>query len=197
MKKAMAAMVMVTVATAGCAAKKTEDPRDVSPEQAHISEAPTTTSLVTVSSTEPATTTTEPVPEEPSPPARLGPMTVTTPIPVPSPVDTTPLPAVNDLPPDAKPALLACIRSYEQGAAGYATDTGNGYEGAYQFHPYTWGGEARGGPKGTTGAVTRAGHPEWAASRASDAPPYVQDAAAWKLYTESGLAPWPTPARAC
>lgn len=82
--------------------------------------------------------------------------------------------------------LLACIRSFEQGAAGYSTNTGNGYYGAYQFTQGTW-----------NSAVTNAGHPEWSGRRASEAPPAIQDAAAWQLYTESGLGPWPTPQRNC
>lgn len=98
---------------------------------------------------------------------------------------------VSEPTPAASPAasngdLLACIRSYEQGAAGYGTNTGNGYYGAYQFDQSTW-----------DNAVTNAGHPEWAGRRASEAPPEIQDAAAWQLYTERGLGPWPTPQRNC
>lgn len=81
---------------------------------------------------------------------------------------------------------LACIRSYEQGAAGYQTNTGNGHFGAYQFAQSTW-----------DGAVARAGYPEWSGRRASDAPPHVQDAAAAQLLSERGLQPWPTPNRLC
>jgi hypothetical protein len=82
--------------------------------------------------------------------------------------------------------LLSCIRSYEQGAAGYATSTGNGYEGAYQFVPATW-----------AEAVTGAGHPEWAGRPASSAPGWVQDDAAWWLVENYGLGPWPTPKARC
>ena len=82
-------------------------------------------------------------------------------------------------------ATLACIRSHEQGADGYATETGNGYSGGYQFSASTY-----------RGAVARAGYPEWAERPASEAPAYVQDAAAAQLLSERGLAPWP-PAAGC
>lgn len=75
-------------------------------------------------------------------------------------------------------ALLACIRSYEQGAGGYATDTGNGLYGAYQFDLATW------------RNVGGAGNP-------AHASPEEQDARAWALYLARGLTPWPTPARRC
>lgn len=74
--------------------------------------------------------------------------------------------------------LLACIRSYEQGADGYATDTGNGYYGAYQFDYATW------------QSVGGTGNP-------AHASPAEQDERAWALYLRRGLAPWPTPARRC
>lgn len=89
-------------------------------------------------------------------------------------------------PPSAGADLLACIRSYEQGADGYATETGNGHHGAYQFDQPTW-----------DGAVAGAGYPEWVGLRAGDAPPYVQDAAASWLVGRRGLQPWPTPSRYC
>lgn len=79
--------------------------------------------------------------------------------------------------------LLACIRLYE---GSYTTATGNGYYGAYQFDLRTW-----------RGAVTRAGHGEWADRLPSDAPPSVQDSAALQLLSERGLQPWPTPAKKC
>lgn len=79
---------------------------------------------------------------------------------------------------DARAALLACIRSYEQGADGYATDTGNGYYGAYQFTLATW------------SAVGGTGNP-------AHASPAEQDDRAWALYLARGLAPWPTPSRRC
>ena len=81
---------------------------------------------------------------------------------------------------DKPPAndVLACIRSYEQGEAGYATDTGNGFGGAYQFDQQTW------------SSVGGSGRP-------ADASPAEQDKRAWALYESRGLAPWPTPARQC
>ena len=88
--------------------------------------------------------------------------------------------------PLAPSELLACIRSYEQGVDGYATNTGNGHYGSYQFTQGTW-----------DGVVERAGYPEWAGRRASEAPPAVQDAAAAQLLSERGLQPWPTPERLC
>lgn len=84
----------------------------------------------------------------------------------------------------ARELLLACIRSYEQngnpkaGPTGYATDTGNGYFGAYQFDLPTW------------RSVGGSGNPAHAA-------PAEQDARAWALYQSRGLVPWPTPARRC
>lgn len=82
--------------------------------------------------------------------------------------------------------LLACIASFEQGVAGYATETGNGFSGRYQFSPSTW-----------LGAVTEAGYSEWAERPASEAPAVVQDAAALRLLARSGLGPWPPAARYC
>jgi hypothetical protein len=80
--------------------------------------------------------------------------------------------------------LLACIRSYEQnrdpeaGPVGYASDTGNGFYGAYQFTLGTW------------RSVGGSGNP-------AHASPAEQDARAWALYESRGLQPWPTPARRC
>jgi hypothetical protein len=89
---------------------------------------------------------------------------------------------------------LACIRNLEQGAAGYATNTGNGYYGAYQFSSSTgaW-------------AVAGAGYdgsdkakPDYTARTANLWPPAVQDAAVtWVLTTPNGIGHWPTPARLC
>jgi muramidase (phage lysozyme) len=80
--------------------------------------------------------------------------------------------------PPAGDAPLACIRSYEQGADGYATDTGNGFAGAYQFDRETW--QSVGGK----------GNP-------ADASPAEQDMRAEMLYDRRGLAPWPTPEAMC
>ncbi len=81
-------------------------------------------------------------------------------------------------------ALLACIRSYEQndnpraGPTGYASNTGNGYYGAYQFDLSTW------------ASVGGTGLP-------SDASPAEQDMRASLLIDRRGLAPWPTPNVRC
>lgn len=74
--------------------------------------------------------------------------------------------------------ILACIRSYEQGADGYATDTDNGFYGAYQFDWSTW------------QSVGGSGNP---AETSAD----EQDERAWQLYLRRGLQPWPTPAAMC
>ncbi len=75
-------------------------------------------------------------------------------------------------------APLACIRRYEQGAAGYATDTGNGFYGAYQFDLATW------------QSVGGSGNPAHASAA-------EQDMRAEMLYDRRGLQPWPTPAVMC
>jgi len=82
--------------------------------------------------------------------------------------------------------VLACIRSHEQGRDGYATETGNGQHGAYQFAQSTW-----------DGVVVRLGHGEWSGKPAGHAPPQVQDAAAAQLYAERGFQPWPSSRRLC
>jgi len=66
--------------------------------------------------------------------------------------------------------LAARIRARESGG-NYATNTGNGYYGAYQFDTGTWGGY--GGYK-----------------YASDAPPEVQDAKFQETYSRRGCSPW-------
>jgi hypothetical protein len=86
---------------------------------------------------------------------------------LPGPVDTRA--AAGDL-----DATLACIRRWESGGD-YATNTGNGYYGAYQSDAGTWAGY--GGYE-----------------RADLAPAAVQDAFAADLIAARGLAPWPTPA---
>jgi hypothetical protein len=68
--------------------------------------------------------------------------------------------------------VWACIRSRESGG-NYATNTGNGYYGAYQFLLSTW--RSLGG----TGLP-------------SQAPPPVQDAMAQKLQRRSGWGQWST-----
>ena len=83
-----------------------------------------------------------------------------------------------EAPASGREALLACIRSYEQGAAGYATDTGNGFYGAYQFDLPTW------------RSVGGSGNP-------AHASPAEQDMRAGLLIDRRGLQPWPTPSRRC
>lgn len=68
-------------------------------------------------------------------------------------------------------APLSAIAQCESGG-NYATDTGNGFYGAYQFTQSTW--ESVGG----------SGNP-------ADASPAEQDARAAQLYAESGSSPWP------
>jgi muramidase (phage lysozyme) len=71
--------------------------------------------------------------------------------------------------------VWACIRAHESGG-NYATDTGNGYYGAYQFSQATW------------LSVGGTGH-------ADDAPPAVQDAMAQRLQQRSGWGQWSTHSR--
>jgi LysM repeat protein len=73
------------------------------------------------------------------------------------------------------PGVFERIRQRESGG-NYATNTGNGYYGAYQFDDATWGGY--GGYK-----------------HASDAPPAVQDAKAADTYARRGCSPWPNTCR--
>jgi LysM repeat protein len=72
-------------------------------------------------------------------------------------------------------ALLARIRARESGG-NYATNTGNGYYGAYQFSAGTWRG------------VGGAGLP-------SQASPAEQDMRARMLYERRGCSPWPNTCR--
>jgi hypothetical protein len=73
--------------------------------------------------------------------------------------------------------VWACIRQHESGG-NYATNTGNGYYGAYQFSLSTW--RAMGGQ----------GLP-------SSASPATQDAMAQKLQASSGFGQWPQTSRMC
>ncbi len=66
---------------------------------------------------------------------------------------------------------FAGIRNCESGGV-YTLDTGNGYYGAYQFSASTW---------------TGLGEP----GLANQSPPPIQNAAAYKLYQQSGWEPWP------
>lgn len=82
--------------------------------------------------------------------------------------------------------VLRCIRLWESDTAGGYRASNGVNEGAYQFDQGTW-----------DGAVTRAGHPEWAGRDPKDAPAHVQDDAAWQLFGERGYQPWPTPLAMC
>jgi peptidoglycan hydrolase-like protein with peptidoglycan-binding domain len=73
--------------------------------------------------------------------------------------------------------VWACIRQHESGG-NYATNTGNGYYGAYQFSLPTW--QSLGG----------VGLP-------SAASPAVQDAMAQKLQARSGWGQWPQTSKMC
>ena len=75
------------------------------------------------------------------------------------------------IPPGSLSQDFAELRNCESGG-NYQTNTGNGYYGAYQFALQTWLG------LGETGLP-------------SDAPPGVQDAAAYLLYKRDGWNPWP------
>ncbi|HEX7260143.1 MAG TPA: transglycosylase family protein [Candidatus Saccharimonadia bacterium] len=68
--------------------------------------------------------------------------------------------------------ILSRIRMRESGG-NYATNTGNGYYGAYQYDVGTW--NNYGGYR-----------------YASDAPPAVQDAKAAETYARRGCSPWPS-----
>lgn len=68
--------------------------------------------------------------------------------------------------------IFARIRARESGG-NYATNTGNGYYGAYQYNDGTWGGYG--------GYL-----------HASDAPAAVQDAKAQQTYAARGCSPWPS-----
>jgi hypothetical protein len=58
----------------------------------------------------------------------------------------------------------------------YSTNTGNGYYGAYQFHPRTW-------------------HSLGYSGLPNQAPPSVQDEAAARLQAQQGWRPWPACSR--
>jgi hypothetical protein len=160
---------------------------------------PTTTTTTPAAEPEPeptTTTTAVPVPGSPEDPwgpiqcVRLAHPAHHRPCPVAAPVTTRPatstaVPAAPTVTPRSSASgVLACIRSYEQnddpkaGPTGYASDTGNGYYGAYQFDRQTW------------GSVGGSGNPAHASAS-------EQDMRAQMLYDRRGLAPWPTPAVMC
>lgn len=74
-------------------------------------------------------------------------------------------------------ALLECIKRYESGGD-YATDTGNGHRGAFQFTDSAW--KANFGNRSP-----------------SEVSPAEQDALALNYIARRGLSPWPTPSRRC
>lgn len=78
----------------------------------------------------------------------------------------------------ASGCTLDVIRQRESGDD-YGAVSPSGHRGAYQFEARTW-----------RGAVSRAGHPEYADTPANEAPPDVQDAAARQLYAERGTQSW-------
>ncbi|AEH08133.1 MULTISPECIES: transglycosylase family protein [Protofrankia] len=67
---------------------------------------------------------------------------------------------------------FAKLRQCESGG-NYRINTGNGYYGAYQFDAKTW-------------------HSLGYSGLPSDAPPALQDEAAYKLYNARGCSPWPS-----
>jgi hypothetical protein len=94
--------------------------------------------------------------------------------------------------PSGLTAALACLRRYESGG-NYATSTGNGYYGAYQFSlPTWWSTMARMGLGTYTRRVYVGPYP-----RPNLAPPGVQDAAAANLHSAAGWGQWPVTSRRC
>ncbi len=142
------------------------DTSTTGPAPTTTTEAPTTTAHVVTVPTDPPTTI------------------VVRPRPLP--VTTLPERVLDDLDDEAwtdRERILACIRSHE---GAYATNTGNGYFGAYQFLQGTW-----------DSAAAKAGYPQWVGRRASDAPAHVQDDVAWGLYLRENFGPWPPASRYC
>lgn len=76
-------------------------------------------------------------------------------------------------------AALQALRNCEARSNGYATNTGNGFYGAYQFTPSTWSAHAPIGWKDMLPV-------------APAVPGSIQDAAAQHLYNARGWQPWPT-----
>lgn len=73
----------------------------------------------------------------------------------------------------ASMGMVEAVRQCESGG-NYATNTGNGYYGAYQFDAGTW--RSVGGDR--------------YAAYASGAPPFAQDHMAWTLWSRAGWGPW-------
>lgn len=93
---------------------------------------------------------------------------------------------------DPADSVLACVRSYEQGRAGYATNTDNGRSGAYQMGPKEW--------RDWSALIPNEHWRHHGISRsiaAWEAPAAFQDEAARNGIRSRGLQPWPTPNRLC
>ncbi len=101
--------------------------------------------------------------------------TTTTTVPVQPPVPTVTAPATPAAPGSPAGGVWAELRQCESGG-NYATDTGNGYYGAYQFSAATWHG---------------LGYP----GLPNEASPAVQDQAAAQLQARSGWGQWPACSR--
>lgn len=112
-----------------------------------------------------------PAPQAPPPPPPAPAPAQYVAAPVAHPVTT---PAVTS---SAAGGVWACIRSHESGG-NYATNTGNGYYGAYQFSVSTW------------RSVGGTGLP-------SQASPAEQDMRAQILQSRSGWSPWPQTSGMC
>jgi len=115
---------------------------------------------------------TGPVPERPLPAAAMAPAAAAPVTTLRAVVRTTP---ATYAPSGGADGVLSGIRLRESGG-NYATNTGNGYYGAYQFSLGTW------------RSVGGSGLP-------SDASPAEQDARAAALYAQRGCSPWPNTCR--
>lgn len=122
----------------------------------------------------PSTTSTTTAPEPTTAPP--SPATV-------APTTTEPEPTTTTTEPEPEAPVLGGrwekLRQCESGG-NYATRTGNGYAGAYQFDQSTW-----------DGVVRRMGRRDLAGTSPASASVADQDAAAAQLYSERGAQPWP------
>lgn len=126
-----------------------------------------------------ATTLAPPAPvQAPASPAPAPPAPASPPAPAPAPPPQAPAPPPTTAQPPAGPSPpaslagdFARLRQCESGGD-YQIDTGNGYYGAYQFSASTWHG---------------LGYP----GLPNQAPPAVQDQAAYRLYLQTGWSSWP------
>jgi hypothetical protein len=137
--------------------------------------APTLTVAAPPSTTvAPAPTTTEPEPEPEPTTTTEAPY-----VPPTAPTTTEPPEPPTTEPPAPLGGGWAALRQCESGG-NYATHTGNGYSGAYQFDQRTW-----------DGTVARMGRADLVGVRPAHASPAEQDQAALQLYAERGSQPWP------